>query len=492
MAHGNWVYVMPELAFLPAVSLAAKIRARELSCTEMLDYFVARYRKHHEALNAIIWTDLDRAAARAKEADRKIAEGVALGPLHGVPMTVKECFALEGSPATFGVPKLRNNYATQNALAVDRLLNAGANIFGKTNVPPWLVDGQSDNEIYGRTNNPWNLDRSPGGSSGGAAAAVAAGITGVELGTDIASSIRNPAHYCGVFGHKPTWGICPKRGTSHDDAIAEPDISVLGPLARSADDLALVLGIVAGPDEIDGVGYRLELPESGPKELRDFRVALIADDPVGQIDAEVGDQLEALAKFLEREGTKLTRDARPEIPSQEIFRVFMTMVRAATSTRLTDDEFAQAAERARGLDKKRTDMGAFALHGNAMTHRDWHLMNEERHRFRRKWHEFFKDFDVVLCPPFATAAPPHSKEPVATRQVTINGKPQLLSYQLFWAGLSGLTLLPSSVAPIGLTPEGLPVGVQIIAAQYRDLTSIHFACLLERHYRAFVPPPGYI
>jgi amidase len=482
---------MTELAFLPASTLAAKIRKREIGCVELLDYFVARYRKYHGALNAIIWTDLERATAQAKAADRKLAEGDSLGPLHGVPMTVKECFAWEGSPATFGVPKLRNNYATRNALAVDRLLQAGAIIFGKTNVPPWLVDGQSDNEIYGRTNNPWDLSRSPGGSSGGAAAAVAAGITGVEIGTDIASSIRNPAHYCGVFGHKPTWGICPKRGASHDEAIAEPDISVLGPLARSADDLATVLGVVAGPDEIDGVGYRLQLPESRPKELRDFRIAFIEDDAIAEVDDEIRSQLTALGKFLEGEGARIDRKARPDIDSRAIFRAFMTMVRAATSTRLTDEEFAQAAELARGIDPNANDMRTFALRGNTMSHRDWHHLNEERHRYRLKWHEFFKGFDIVLCPAFATAAPPHSKEPVATRQIVINGKPQLLSHQLFWAGFSGLPLLPSSVAPIGLTAQGLPVGVQIIAAQYHDLTSIHFARLLEKHYRAFTPPPGY-
>ena len=169
----------------------------------------------------------------------------------------------------------------------------------------------------------------------------------------------------------------------------------------------------------------------------------------------------------------------------------MTMVRAATSTRLTDDEFEAAAERAHKTDLTGCHMGVFALNGNTMSHRAGHIMNEARQRFRVIWHEFFKDFDVVLCPPFSTAAPLHSKEPVATRQVTINGKQQLNSYQLFWAELSGLPLLPSSVAPIGLTAEGLPVGVQIIGAQYHDLTCIHFARLLEGAYRAFVPPPGY-
>jgi len=476
---------------MPAVALAAKIQGLEISCVELLDYFIARHQKYHPLLNAIIWTDLDRARTRAKEADRMVALGRALGPLHGVPMTVKECFALEGAPSTFGVPKFRNNIAASNALAVDRLLHAGANIFGKTNVPPWLMDGQSDNEIYGRTNNPWDVTRTPGGSSGGAAAAVAAGVTAAELGTDIASSIRNPAHYCGVFGHKPTWHVCPKIGTSHDNAIAEPDISVLGPLARSADDLETVLSIVAGPDEIDGVGYKLALPPPRSRELRDFHVALIFNDVVGEVDREVESQLVELGEFLAHEGVRIACGARPDIDSRELFGVFMTMVRAATSTRLTDEEFAQAAERARMTDLSSPDMATFALRGNTLSHREWHFLNEARHRYRLKWHEFFKSYDIVLCPAFATAAPRHSTEHVSTRQVTINGKPQPVSRLLFWAGFSGLPLLPSSVAPIGLTSEGLPVGVQIIGAQYRDLTCIHFARLIEQRYRAFVPPPGY-
>jgi len=471
--------------------LAAKVRAREVSCAELLDYFIARHEKYHPLLNAVIWTDLDRARERAGTADRMVAEGRPLGPLHGVPMTVKECFDLAGTPSTFGVPTLRDNVAACNALAVDRLLQAGANIFGKTNVPPWLVDGQSANEIYGRTSNPWDVTRTPGGSSGGGAAAVAAGISAVELGTDIASSIRNPAHYCGVFAHKPTWGICPKIGIAHDGATAESDIDVVGPLARSADDLETVLSIVAGPDEIDGVGYRLALPPSRPRVLRDFRVALIVNDPHYEVDREVASQLERLGEFLVGEGVKVSYCARPDIDSRELFGVFMTMVRAATSTRLTDEEYAQVAERAAKTDLSGTDMATFALRGNTLPHREWHRLNEARHRYRRKWREFFSSCDVALCPAFATAAPPHSTEHVSTRKVAINGKPQLLSHQLFWAGFSGLPLLPSSVAPVGLSSDGLPIGVQIVGAQYHDLTCIHFARLLERNYRAFVPPPGY-
>jgi amidase len=482
---------MSELAFLSAVELARMVRTREVGCLELLDHFIARYERFHPTLNAIIWTQLDRARERARASDRVVTERKPVGRLHGVPMTVKECFALEGTPATFGVPKLRNNFASKNAICVDRLLAAGANIFGKTNVPPWLMDGQSDNEIYGRTNNPWDVTRSPGGSSGGSAAAVASGMTGAEIGNDIASSIRNPAHYCGIFGHKPTWGICPYAGGSHDDALADPDISVLGPLARSADDLELILSVVAGPDEIEAQAYKLLLPSSRGRDLRHFRVAIILDDPVAEVDREVTRELQKLSDFLEREGARVTHDARPDIDSGELFGVFMTMVRAATSTRLTEEEFKQALDRSRTADLTGTDMATFALRGNTLSHREWLLLNERRHRWRLVWHDFFKHHDVVLAPPFATAAPPHMAESVATRRMTVNGAPQPVSNQLFWAGYSGLPLLPSTVAPIGTTPEGLPVGVQIIAAQYQDLSAIHFARLLERNYRGFVPPPGF-
>src|SRR6185437_4729316 len=191
-----------------------------------------------------------------------------LGPLHGVPMTVKESYNVTGLPTTWGFPPLKNNIAKSNALVVQRMLDAGVTLFGKTNVPLWLGDYQSYNDIYGTTNNPWDLTRTPGGSSGGSAAALAAGLTGIEAGSDIGSSIRNPAHYCGVFGHKPTYGIITPRGQALPGGVAASDISVVGPLARSADDLALGLSAMAGADEIDGAGWQLRLPAPRRKALR--------------------------------------------------------------------------------------------------------------------------------------------------------------------------------------------------------------------------------
>src|SRR6185503_12038948 len=255
---------MTDLSFLPAHTLASKIKRRTLGCLEALDHFIARTERHNPALNAIIVKDYDRARARAKRLDR----GKPSGALHGVPMTIKEAFSLAGTPTTFGLEKFRHNIAARNAAAVDRLLAAGAVIFGKTNVPVWLSDGQSDNPIYGRTNNPWDLGRTPGGSSGGSSAAIAGGLSALEIGSDIASSIRNPAHFCGIFGLKPTYGICPGRGHSPTEGAQEADINVIGPLARSADDLELALGVLAGPEE--GSAYTLMLPKPARRTLKDF------------------------------------------------------------------------------------------------------------------------------------------------------------------------------------------------------------------------------
>src|SRR6185437_734078 len=337
------------LAFESASVLAAKLRAREIGCAELLDYFIARGDTHGSAVNAIVVRDLDRARQRAAAADQALARGESWGPLHGVPMTIKESFHLAGTPTTFGLPPFRNNIATSNAVVVDRLLAAGAVIFGKSNVPPGLMDGQSWNEVYGRTNNPWDLSRTPGGSSGGAAAALAAGLTGLELGSDIALSIRNPAHFCGVFGHKPTFGLCPQRGHMLTEQLNTTDIGVVGPLARSARDLELALSIIAGPDE----GFPGPAVVAGPRSRRDslheFRVALVLDDSFADVDRSIQSCLEDLGRFLEKAGASVDRRARPGFDSERLYMLYMMLLRAATSPAASNEEFLEGATRARGV-----------------------------------------------------------------------------------------------------------------------------------------------
>src|SRR4029453_6214282 len=277
--------------FRSAKQLATAIRRKKIGCLELLDLYLARVAKYNPALNAIIATDVEGARKRARAADRALSKGPAWGPLHGVPMTIKESYDVVGMPTTWGMPQLRNNRPTRNALAVDRLLGAGVVLFGKTNVPIHLADYQSYNAIYGTTNNPWDPTRAPGGSSGGSAAALAAGLTGLEAGSDIGSSIRNPAHYCGVFGHKPTWGIVSPRGHSLNGNVAQADISVCGPLARGAADLEIAMDVMAGPDKIDGRGWKLALPRSKKKKLRDFKVAVLLDDRHAEVDKSVQDEI---------------------------------------------------------------------------------------------------------------------------------------------------------------------------------------------------------
>jgi len=449
--------------------------------------------KYDGALNAVVVRDFDRARTRARAADRALARRQLWGPLHGVPMTIKESYDVVGLPTTWGVPAYKDRIATKNAAVVDRLLRAGVVLFGKTNVPLYLGDWQSFNAIYGTTNNPWDVTRAPGGSSGGSAAALAAGLTGLEAGSDIGSSIRNPAHFCGVFGHKPTWGIVPRAGQALPWQTAPVDIDVVGPLARSADDLAIALAAMAGPDEIDGAGWQLRLAPARQKRLRDFKVALMLDAaPEIPVDREVTDRLQALADFLGRQKVKVDDRARPAIDTREAFSVYVKLLRAATSDRQSDADFEKNVGIARGLAPDDESYYARATRAVIASHRDWLAANEARYRMRLAWAEFFTKYDLLLCPAAGTAAFPHDQKGERhDRTLVVNGKRVPVTDHLFWAGYTGVSFLPSSAAPCGFTPSRLPVGVQIVGPQYGDLTCLAFARLLEREFQPFVPPPGY-
>ena len=478
--------------FRSAKQLASDIRRRKLGCLEVLDLYLARMERLNGKLNAIVVTDVDGARRRARQADAALRRGKPWGPFHGVPITIKESYDVAGMPTTWGLPALKDNVAPRNALAVDRLLAAGVVLFGKTNVPAWLADYQSYNDVYGTTNNPWDLARSPGGSSGGSAVALAAGLTGLEAGSDIGSSIRNPAHYCGVFGHKPTFGIVPPRGQALPGRVAQGDISVIGPMARSAEDLAIGLSVMAGPDEIDGAGLRLALPAPRRKALREFKVAVMLDDPAAEVDREVQARLQALADFLGKRKVKVSFTARPAFDTAEAHRTYIFLLRAATAGRQTAEEFSRNAEITRGLAPDDQRYYAWTMRANTASHRDWLAANETRHKMRWRWAEFFREWDLLLCPVASSAAFPHDHAGERhERMITVNGKRVPCVDQLFWAGYGGMAYLPATVAPAGLTPAGLPVGVQIIGPQYGDRTCIEFARLLEREFQAFVPPPDY-
>jgi amidase len=474
--------------FLSATRLAAMLRGREIGCLELLDHYIARVERLDPRINAVVVRDFDRARTRARARDQQTDRSA---KLFGVPMTIKESFNVAGLPTTWGAPAYRDSIATSNALAVDRCLDAGAVLFGKTNVPRMLADWQSYNEIYGTTNNPWNLALSPGGSSGGSAAALAAGLTGIEAGSDIGSSIRNPAHYCGVYGHKPTWGICPPLGQSLGGNVSQADISVIGPLARSAEDLALALGVMSGSEAIES-GWKLELPPPRATSFKGLRVAIMTDHPLSEVDASITDKLTELAAFLRREGAIVSLTARPDFDLAQGHRLYIEMLRATTSARTDAAAVQRWRTEAERLPPDDTSYYAMMARGISMSHRDFVVGNETRQRMRRRWAAFFQDYDVFLCPAAASPAQPHDQQGERwDRSITVNSHRVPATDQMFWAGVSGFYLLPATAAPLGFSGDGLPVGVQIVGAQYADRTTIEVAKLLETAWQGFVPPPGW-
>jgi len=355
-----------------------------------------------------------------------------------------------------------------------------------------LADWQSFNDVYGTTNNPWDVKRAPGGSSGGSAVALATGMSALEIGSDIGASIRNPAHYCGVYGHKPTYGIVPYRGHLMPGIVHPSDITVAGPLARSATDLATMMKLLAGADGVETRGLTIKLPPAPQKSFKDFRVAVMLNDPVSEVDQPVQDLIADLASFLTGKVRKLSMEARPEFSSREAMDVYISLLRATTSRRQNDAEFAANQKRVAGFAKDDDSYFAKMTRAYVLPHRSWLMANERRHQMRLLWEKFFCDWDVLLCPAAASAAFPHDHVGERhERTILVNGKKVPTTDQLFWAGYSGCFHLPATVAPIGLTPQGLPSGVQIVTRQYGDMSAIRFAELIERDYARFVPPPGY-
>jgi amidase len=481
---------MTKLHFRSAVELASAVRKREIGARELLEHFLARVDRYNPKINAIIVEDRPTARARADAADAAIKAGETLGPLHGVPMTIKESYDWAGTASTWGIPELRDNVVQTDALAVQRLSAAGANVFGKTNVPIRLADFQSYNDIYGTTNNPWDLGRTPGGSSGGSAAALAAGLTGLEIGSDIGGSIRNPAHFSGVFGHKPTWNLAPNRGHSLGGTLTPADISVIGPLGRSAHDLEAALRLMAGPDLLEAPALSVNLAGLD-KPLSSLRVAVWRSDPVCATSAAVSERVTAVAAALGREGAHVDDAARPAFSAEDSHDIFLSLLYSAMSVRLPDDQFAALVAKADALKPTDETPAAKMLRRQTLRARDWARFNERRTKLRWAWREFFQDWDVVLTPTMATTAFPHERRPEGERTIEVDGVTQPYFDQLFWAGLAGVAYLPATVIPTGPAADGLPIGVQMIGPLYGDLKLIQLAQKLETLGFGFAPPPGY-
>jgi amidase len=457
-----------DAATATAGDLVAALAARQVSALELADAAIARIERLDGAINAVVVRDFDRARAAAKAADKALAAGERK-PLLGLPMTVKEAHNIAGLPTTWGSPMFKGFVPEVDALGVSRLKAAGAVILGKTNVPPFLSDWQSNNPVYGRTRNPWDLERSPGGSSGGSAAALAAGLTPLEFGSDIGGSIRIPAGFCGVFGHKPSHNIVPSRGHvppgTDGDGVA---LAVIGPMARSAADLELALSVMAGPPPEEAVAYRLVLPPARHDKLADYRVLMLTHHPLAPVDTEILAALDDLAERLDEAGAEVTRDSDllPDLAAAH--GVYMSLLGPLMSP--PEAMMAPGAP----------PIGAFLQAGYAQT------------TIRRQWAELFKRFDVVIAPVLGTVAFPHEDSPdMQARTLVINGERSPYFGQLAWPGMATLANLPATAAPVGQTKAGLPIGAQIIGPYLEDRTTIRFAGLLEEAFGGFKRPSGY-
>ena len=485
---------MSDLAFQSASKLALAIRAQRVSSRELLALYLQRVGQFNPTLNAIVTLDAERAFTRADAADAALARGESWGPLHGVPITIKDSFETAGLRTTAGAPELAAHVPANNASAVQRLVAAGAVVFGKTNLPTFAMDLQSHNPVFGRSNNPWDIARTPGGSSGGAAAALAAGLTGLELGSDIGGSIRTPAHFCGIYGHKPSHGIVPMQGhiPGPPGLLSETDIGVAGPMARSADDLALALDVLAGPAKDRATAWRLQLPPPRHESLRGFRIAAWLDDPACAVDHDVLERHLALVAKLREAGAVVNEQARPAFGFNAAHQLYLQLLYAATSPGLPDAQWRSLAESVDRLAPGADDARSRFARSATLRHRDWLGAHERCEQIRAAWARFFADHDVLLCPATPTAAIPHDhSEPMAKRLIQVNGSARPYTDQLAWAGLIGMALLPSTVAPAGRTSAGLPVGVQIVGPYLEDRTTIRFAQLLAEAAGGFERPPGF-
>jgi amidase len=482
-----------EWSFKTAIELSAALAAKQVSAVELAQDAISRIERHDARINAICVRDFERGLDAARAADAARARGETR-PLLGIPLTVKESYNVAGLPTTWGFPAQKDFTPPEDALSISRAKAAGGVILGKTNVPVGLGDWQSYNEIYGTTNNPYDLDRTPGGSSGGSAAALAAGYGPLSLGSDIGGSLRVPAFHCGVYAHKPTYNVAPVRGHTPPPFPPIPldrDMAVIGPMARSAADLSLLLDVIAGPDPLDaGVGYKLTLPPPRRNALKDFRVLVVDSDPVLPSDKDVRGAIEKLAGGLARSGVNVARQS-PLLPDfAESSRLYMRMLMSFLGAFFAPEVIAGAQAGAAQLPADNKSLAAERLRGMTQSHRDWVLDDGARGRLRAQWRELFKTFDAVICPIMPTPAYPHDHSPQQeARRIKIDGKDYAYPDQLAWPGIATLPGLPATAIPLGLSPEGLPVGIQIVGPWLEDRTPLELAALIEREFGGFVPPP---
>lgn len=491
-----------ESALSSATAQAQALESGQVSSEELVKAYLERIDSHNGPLNAIVTIDPDGALADARDRDEQLAAGRERGPLHGLPLTVKDAFDVAGMRSTGGIPRYKDHIPDRDAEAVARVRRAGAVILGKTNIPTANADFQSRNPIFGVTNNPWDRRRTPGGSCGGGGAAVAACMTPLELGSEIGGSLRIPAHFCGVYAHKTSYGATPLTGhippgpESPGRDVALFDLAAVGGIARSPRDLNLLVEAVAGPAREEAVALRLEFPPPRATSLSDFRIAVWFDDPFVPLDDEVRTVLEDLLSRLEEAGARLDRD--PQIPTtlREIHEVYEALLFAAfagdpnnsiLSPRSAAYFMLHAIRHPRG-------QGMRARRYLEQKHRSWMRFDRLRHQMLARWHGLFSSYDVLLMPVTPTVAPPHHNmdHNAWERTITVDGRRRSYFEQPVWNGVANLLRTPATAAPAGVGASGLPVGVQIMGPLFEDLTPLEFAHCMEQAFGAYQPPAEYV
>jgi amidase len=456
------------MLFQSATDAAQAVRRKELSSRELTEMLITRIESVNPALNAVVEIRREGALREALAADEATARGDATVPLHGVPMTIKDSFNVAGLHTTWGNRAFKDFVADRDATLARRLRRAGAIVVGKTNVALMLADfGQTANELYGVTNNPWDTTRTPGGSTGGAAAALSAGMTFLEYGSDLVGSIRIPASFCGVYGLKPSAGIVPLCGFRPPGPPPPPSemtyMSAVGPLGRSPRDLRTALRATAGPEGQVAKAYSWALSPPRHARLEDFRVGVVLDDEHAPVSSEVSAPLSDAVDALVRAGATVVEGWPAGVDPSQHYESFGFHVQAFFA-------FQQPGE-------------------DSLTFSEFVEHENRRMASRAAWNRYFGGIDVFLCPVSFTPAFPHDTRPFEERKIVTPEGERPYNDQSFWISHASLPGLPAVAAPVGRTPGGLPVGVQIVGPRYEDDTAITFAELLADVIGGYEPPP---
>lgn len=473
---------------------ARAVRGGEISSLELTQHVLERIERYNPSLNAIVTLLPDEALARARAADEALARGEWWGPLHGVPITVKNALEISGVRTTAGVPALSNYIPSQDAVVVGRLRGAGGVILGNTNVSFMLRDWQSYNDVHGTTNNPWDLERTPGGSTGGGAAALAAGLSFLSVGSDIGGSIRIPAHFSGVYGHKPTLKLVPQRGHipplpgDPPSPIGRLNLNVVGPLARSAADLKVALGILGGPDSEEAIAYSWSLPPARGARLRDYRIGFVMDSPSCPVSSDAKEVLVEAIEALRKAGAHLEEGWPAGVDPAGQYDTYRYLLFATGASSVRDDQLEELRKRARRQDGSREAIEALA---RSAPHKVFQAADHERMAARGVWQEYFRTHDAFLMPTAFVPAFRHDHRERSQRTIATPEGPRPYDDVMFWIAFASLAGLPATTAPVGRTREGLPVGMQIMGPYLEDATPIDIAGRMADVVGGFQPPPDF-